>query len=91
MPTPTPVPTVTSPYDFVPPASVGPEDMDYVVARWRRRRGVPNWDSRCNANGNGVIDVLDVLQISPDARWQRPKVGWTIMETSEVDMHRVYR
>lgn len=51
-------------YDFVAPSGIGEEDVVYVAQRWRMKTGEPGWESRLDINGDGIINLIDVLTIA---------------------------
>ncbi len=59
--------TSTPCYDFVAPSSVGVEDIQVLVAHWRQRAGEPGWDGRFDLDGDGDVDIVDIMQVA--TRW----------------------
>lgn len=57
-------------YDFVPPAGVGAEDIQYIAGRWGRVSNDPDWDPSLDLDGDGVIGLLDVMRVG--TTWNLP-------------------
>ncbi len=51
-------------YDFDNSSVVDVSDIKMVAAHWRERPGDAGWDLRFDVNGDGVINVLDVLKVA---------------------------
>lgn len=57
-------------YDFLPPAGVGAEDVQRIASRWNTTSTDPGWDSALDIDGDGVIGLIDVMQVA--SRWGIP-------------------
>lgn len=66
--TPTPTSTATFPCpNFVPPATIGVEDIQAIATHWGQTNGHPNWDARFDLNYDGRIDIIDIMVVT--ASW----------------------
>ncbi len=54
---------------FVPPASVGVEDILAIVERWGWTNSTPGWDAAYDLNGDNKIDIVDIMLVT--AAWGR--------------------
>lgn len=54
-------------HDVAPPAGVDAADVQAVAGNWRRRAGDLGWDPRLDLDGDGDVDILDILRVA--ARW----------------------
>jgi hypothetical protein len=43
------------------------DDIQQVAAHWRQRTGDSGWDARFDLNGDGVINIVDIMRVS--AHW----------------------
>jgi len=48
----------------VDPAGVGVEDIMAVAANWRMTSADPNWDSRYDLDGDGIITIVDIMLVA---------------------------
>lgn len=53
--------------NFVPPATVGVEDIQAMVARWGWTSNTPGWDPAYDLNGDNKIDIIDIMLVA--AAW----------------------
>lgn len=43
------------------------DDIQAVANRWRQRSGDPGWEARFDVNGDGVINIVDIMKVA--AHW----------------------
>lgn len=53
-----------APYDFNQNGEVDGGDVQSDAVHWRQQQSDPGWNSRFDLNGDGVINVLDILEES---------------------------
>jgi hypothetical protein len=53
--------------NFLPPATVGIEDIQAMVARWGWTTSTPGWDPAYDLNGDNKIDIIDIMLVA--AAW----------------------
>ena len=49
---------------FVPPATVGVEDIVAIATRWGWTNATPGWDPAYDLNGDNRIDVVDITLVT---------------------------
>ena len=49
---------------FVPPATVGVEDIVAIATRWGWTDATPGWDAAFDLNGDNVIDMVDIMFVT---------------------------
>ena len=49
--------------DFVAPPGVGIEDIMLVASRWRMTSDDPEWESRYDLDGDGIITIVDIMMV----------------------------
>jgi|GEM_PF-5727469 len=54
-------------YDFDHSGQVDVADIQAVANHWHQHAGDPGWDVRFDVNGDGVITIVDIMQVS--AAW----------------------
>jgi hypothetical protein len=54
-------------YDFDHSGQVDANDIQAVASGWRLRAGDTGWDARFDVNGDGVINIVDIMRVS--AAW----------------------
>ncbi len=54
-------------YDFVEPSPVGVEDLQAAANVWRRHSDDAGWDARFDLDGDGVINIADIMRLA--AAW----------------------
>jgi hypothetical protein len=54
-------------YDFDHSGQVDDKDIKTVADHWRQRSGDSGWEARFDVNGDGVINIVDIMLVS--ARW----------------------
>jgi len=59
--------TSTTCYDFDHSGQVDANDIQAVANHWRQRAGDPGWEARFDVNSDGVINIVDIMQVS--AHW----------------------
>ena len=55
--------------NFVPPTTVGVEDILAVTARWGWTNSTPGWDPVYDLNRDNKIDIVDIMLVT--AAWGR--------------------
>ena len=50
--------------NFVPPGTVGVEDIVAIATRWGWIDATPGWDSVYDLNGDNKIDVVDITLVT---------------------------
>ncbi len=49
---------------FVPPATVGVEDIVAIATRWGWTNATPGWDPVYDLNGDNKIDIVDITLVT---------------------------
>jgi len=53
-------------YDFNRDCEVGLPDIMQVASRWRMTNADPDWDARYDLDGDGNIDIVDIMMVAVD-------------------------
>ena len=55
--------------NFVPPATVGVEDIGAIAGRWGWTSSTPGWDPSYDLNLDNKVDIVDIMLVT--AAWGR--------------------
>jgi RHS repeat-associated protein len=51
-------------HDFTNDGQVDSADVQAIQARWKQRSTDPQWDARFDLNGDGIVNIVDIMQVT---------------------------